>query len=245
MILTTQMDDPAATYPALPAMPALDPAMGQRAPARVRLIAPVTAPLAVTLPSQDAYWRACAVRLAWDCDATCAARYLGHSARGSESYAVRLSQHPSRRGAYRVTFTPRIGAQTVEDGRWLCECPAGRAGQPCAHVGASALLANRRAIRRESVLQARYERLSGAHATLDGLDSHNRAAYYRIGRAHASRWSYVRVAWDTANDVALYCECGVSGPCAHVGAVALRRAQEHADALFAATARRHAHHATH
>lgn len=228
-------------YQTNPALTAALPAIGQRAPQRQRLYAAaVTTPLAATIPAQDALWRATAIRLAYEHDATCAASWLGHSARGTDSYAVRPSRRSHHGAAVRVSFIARPDAVTVEDGRWLCECRAGRAGQPCVHVGAAALLANRRAIVRESVELAQMERLGWAHATRHGGNVSEQVAFWYVGSAYGSRWDHLRVVWDTANHVAVWCDCGASGPCAHIGAVAQRMAMEHAGAIRAAQDERYA-----
>lgn len=204
--------DPAATLPALPA------------------VVPVLTPPAM----QSAAWRQRAIELAWETGWQCQATYSGHSARGnghgSEVYAVPSSQRGHL--TYRVTFTPDPHAITIHDGRYVCECVAALHDRPCRHAGAALLLAQARAEALESIEAARAERMSWAWATHHGGNAEG-LAFYRVGESAARQWRHVRVVWDVARDVALWCDCG-RHVCPHIGAVALRVAKERADALWRA-----------
>ena len=187
--------------------------------------------------AQSAAWRQRAVALAFETGWQCQATYSGHSARGnghgSEVYAVPSSQRGHR--TYRVTFTPDARASTIHDGRYVCECVAALHDQPCRHAGATLLLAQARAETVESIAAAHCERMSWAWATHHGGSADDALAFYRVGRAVGRQWEHLRVVWDTARDVALWCDCGAP-ICAHIGAVALRVAKERADAQWRAQA---------
>ena len=200
--------DPAATMPSLPAMPAT--------------VVPVIEP-------QTPAWRERAVALAWQTGWQCQATYSGHSARGVEHYAVPSSQHGHL--TYRVTFTPDPLAVTIHDGRYQCSCLAASHGRACRHAGAALILAQARAEVRESIAAAKAERMSWSWATHNGWSNPaDHLAWFTVGAAAASQWRRLKVAWDTARDVAIWCDCG-GHVCPHIGAVALRVDKERRDHL--------------
>lgn len=222
---------PRITRPVTALLPVAAPAdLATTRPALPAVAVPVlTPPLA-----QDAAWRERAIELAWQTGWQCQATYSGHSARGnghgSEVYAV-----PSSRLGhldYRVTFTPAPHAITIHDGRYVCECIAALHERPCRHAGAALLLAQARAETAESIEAARNERMSWAWATHHGGSAEG-LSFFQVGRGVARQWERLRVVWDTARDVAIWCDCGAH-VCPHIGAVALRVAKERADALWRA-----------
>lgn len=199
-----------------------------------RITRPLTAPNPVVVPvvePQTPAWRERAVALAWETGWQCQATYSGHSARGVEVYAVPSSRHGH--GVYRVTFTPDPHAITIHDGRYICSCIAASHDRPCRHAGAALLLAQGRAEVRDSIEAAKAERLSWSHATHNGYSDQGRLAWFIVGESAARQWRHIKVAWDTARDVAIWCDCGRT-VCPHIGAVALRVRKEQADALWRA-----------